>query len=344
MTQRLETRDQIAEMRDERRDYGAITKRQEADARGKRQEAKGKSRVGNTIASWPLPIGSPCSWLLPIACLCVLFAASPRSSVAFQKPTAAVTTNAPTTEPTAEQIDESRGALDRFLDSHPEIQRDVIGDPNRIINDPGYMHDHPALQIFLDGHPLVKADPRAFVSPELWRFENRRSDTEELLSWFIPFTVFVCCLLAVLWVLRLVLENRRWNKSFKIHEEVHTKLIEKFASGQDLTAYMGSDAGRRLLEWTPPSIDGGSRGVPAAASRILWSIQAGLVLGLVGIGLLLIRDRVTDAVEPLLVFGTLGATVGAGFIISAFVSYALSKHLGLMNGHTSAEMKLGRVQ
>ncbi|HXJ96784.1 MAG TPA: hypothetical protein VMT20_28415 [Terriglobia bacterium] len=312
MTQRLETRDE----------------RRETGERGKRQEAKGNGQVGNAIASW----------LLPIACLCVLLAATPRTGVAFQKPTAAAAAaNAPTIEPDEQQVDQDRGALDRFLDSHPEIQRDVISDPNRIISDPNFMHDHPALQAFLDAHPLVKADPRAFVSPELWRFENRRSDTEELLSWFIPFTVFVFCLLAVLWVLRLVLENRRWNKSFKIHEEVHTKLIEKFASGQDLTAYMGSDAGRRLLEWTPPSLDAGPRGVPAAAGRILWSIQAGLVLGLVGVGLLLIRDRVTDAVQPLLVFGTLGATVGAGFIISAFVSYALSKHLGLMGEGIQSE-------
>jgi hypothetical protein len=35
-------------------------------------------------------------------------------------------------------------------------------------------------------------------------------------------------------------------------------------------------------------------------------------------------------VPPLLVFGTLGVTLGAGFILSALVSYGLSKHLGLI--------------
>ena len=34
-----------------------------------------------------------------------------------------------------------------------------------------------------------------------------------------PSTVMVCFLLAVLWVLRTLLENRRWNRSFKMHEE-----------------------------------------------------------------------------------------------------------------------------
>jgi hypothetical protein len=326
-------------------------RRQKEEPRGMRPERKNQEAGGNTqaqqsIGSCLLALGRFAgSWLLPIACFAfvgVLFGASVPTATAFQKATAQAASTPPS-EPTGEELDQSRGALDRFLDSHPEIQRDVVNDPNRIINDPGYMHEHPELQAFLDAHPLVKADPRAFVSPELWRSQNRRTDTEELLGWFIPFTVFVCCLLAVLWVLRLALENRRWNKSFRIHEEVHTKLIEKFASGQDLSAYMGSDAGRRLLEWTPPSIDTGSRGLPAAASRILWSIQAGLVLGLVGIGLLLIRDRVPDGVEPLLVFGTLGSTIGAGFIISAFVSYALSKRFGLMGDGPSGETHLGRA-
>jgi hypothetical protein len=37
-------------------------------------------------------------------------------------------------------------------------------------------------------------------------------------------------------------------------------------------------------------------------------------------------------VPPLLVFGTLGVTLGTGFILSALVSYGLSKHLGLLGG------------
>ena len=33
------------------------------------------------------------------------------------------------------------------------------------MTDPNYLKDHVAMQAFLDSHPLVKADPRAFVSP-----------------------------------------------------------------------------------------------------------------------------------------------------------------------------------
>ncbi|HUI41150.1 MAG TPA: hypothetical protein VL523_04195 [Terriglobia bacterium] len=268
--------------------------------------------------------GTVC-WVAALAALALGCLVGPGSRKSF----AADTPGAQAAQPSEEQIDMARGSLDRFLDSHPEIQGDVVGDPGHI-SDPNYIQAHPALQAFLESHPLIKADPRAYLSPESWRFQYRRSDTDDLLSYVVPFGVFICCLLALLWVLRTVLENRRWNRSFKVHEEVHAKLIEKFSSGQDLTAYMTSDAGKRLLEWAPPSIDSGSRSMPAAVARILWSMVAGLLLGFGGLGLLAIRGTFADLAEPLLVFGTLGLTLGVGFILSAIISYALSKHLGLI--------------
>jgi hypothetical protein len=256
----------------------------------------------------------------------------------FQKP-AAEGVGAHQAAPASDtQMDTERGALDRFLDSHPEIEGDIANDPPRI-NDVNYIHEHPELQAFLDSHPLIKADPRSFVSPQAWRFQNRRSDMDELFSWLVPFAVFLCCLLALLGVLRTVLENRRWNKSFKVHEEVHTKLIEKFASGEELRGYMESDAGRRLLEWTPPMVE---TRAPIAVTRILWSLQAGLILGLAGGGLLAIRGRVPDAADGLLICGTLGLTVGIGFFLSAFFSYGIAKNLGLLDGGTQP-LERGRL-
>jgi hypothetical protein len=147
-----------------------------------------------------------------------------------------------------------------------------------------------------------------------------------------PFTVFIGILLAMVWVIRTLLESRRWNRSLKMHEDLHAKLIEKFASGQDFSAYMQSEAGRRLLEWTPPALDA-SRGLPNAISRILWSLQAGVVLFVVGLGLLVLRGHMEPGSAPvLLVFGTLGLTLGVGFILSALISYGLSKQLGLVGG------------
>jgi hypothetical protein len=230
-------------------------------------------------------------------------------------------------------IDIQRGALDRFLDAHPEIGNEVVGRP-AAMTDPNFLHDHPELQAFLDTHPLVKADPRAFVSAREWRNDPPRSDLSEFMSNLAPLAAFAFALLAILWIIRTLFENRRWNRSFKMHEEVHTRLIEKFASGQDFNAYIQSEGGRRLLEWTPPATGTASRGLPNSIGRIFWSLQAGLVLALMGIGMLLLRSHMaaSDA-PPLLVFGTLGLTVGAGFILSALISYGLSRHLGLIDAN-----------
>ena len=92
-----------------------------------------------------------------------------------QKPQA-VTSAASPTDQDISSIDAQRGALDRFLDSHPEIANDVIGRPSAM-SDTNYLHDHPELQAFLESHPQVKADPRAFISPRAWSEQYRRSET-----------------------------------------------------------------------------------------------------------------------------------------------------------------------
>jgi len=248
-----------------------------------------------------------------------------------QKPPAATSSPGPS-EPDIAVIDAQRGALDRFLDAHPEIQNDVIGRP-ALISDPKYVREHPEVQAFLDNHPLVKADPRAFVNRPLTRYYvPPSSEVDSLLRDVYAFSVFICILLAVIWVVRTLVESRRWNRSFKMHEELHAKLVEKFASSQDFNAYLQSDTGRRLLEWTPPVPDSVG-GLPNTIHRILWSLQAGVILFLVGLGLLVLRAVMDVSAAPALtVFGTLGMTLGAGFILSALISYGLSKHLGLIGG------------
>jgi hypothetical protein len=63
---------------------------------------------------------------------------------------------------------------------------------------------------------------------------------------------------------------------------------------------------------------------------MLWSVQVGIVLVLTGAGLWYSRwFTIQEVAQPLSVLGVLAMFVGAGFVISAFVSYALSRALGL---------------
>ena len=148
--------------------------------------------------------------------------------------------------------------------------------------------------------------------------------------------MFVIILGALLWVLRVILENRRWGKVAKVQSEVHSKLLEKFGTSQELLAYMETGAGKRFLESQPFQLEAQeTRATPYPFGRILLSMQWGVVVLLVGVGLLYLRGHVTEGGEGCLVLGTLASTVGIGFLLSAAASYGLSQHLGLLEGVTS---------
>jgi hypothetical protein len=151
-------------------------------------------------------------------------------------------------------------------------------------------------------------------------------------------------LLAALgWVIRTIINYRRWNRLSKTQTDVHTKLLDRFTANDDLLAYMQTTAGKRFLESAPIPLDGEVRQIAAPLSRILWSVQAGVVLAAGAAGLLFVSGRVIEeAAQPLFAVAVVGLALGAGFVVSAIVSYAMSRSLGLLDPpagptpHTSA--------
>ena len=74
--------------------------------------------------------------------------------------------------------------------------------------------------------------------------------------------------------------------------------------------------------------------VAAPFNRILWSVQAGIVLAAAGLGLWFAKNGVIEEVaQPLQVVSILAVALGIGFVASAFASYALSQKLGLVQSH-----------
>jgi hypothetical protein len=175
---------------------------------------------------------------------------------------------------------------------------------------------------------------RRFENEALDRIRNGAPPTyhpfNDFMSGFIPFLVFIGVTLALLWILRTVLDNRRWNKMVKVQTETHAKLLDRFASSQEMLAYMQSDAGKKFLE--APVFEAQRRQVSTLPfGRILWSVQIGLVAGVLGIGFLFLRGRVSpDAEMGIQVLGTLVLALGIGFLASGGVSYVLARHFGLL--------------
>ena len=142
---------------------------------------------------------------------------------------------------------------------------------------------------------------------------------------------------ALLWIIKTLVDYRRWYRTSKVQTEVHTKLLDRFTSNEDLMAYMQTPSGRRFLESAPIPIEGPTRSVGAPLSRILWSLQAGVVLAVAGLGILFVSGRVVEEVaQAVFALGVLVLALGTGFVVSAAASFLLSRRLGLLDAPRGA--------
>ena len=144
---------------------------------------------------------------------------------------------------------------------------------------------------------------------------------------------------AVIWLISVLLANRRWQRIFKLQTEIHTKLIDRFGTSQELIQYMESESGKRFLEAAPIPVNfEGDQKVPSVVGRVLMPLQIGSVMTLLGAGLLVARHSFTHGLQSVLMLvGIVILMPGLGFILSAGVTWMLAGRLGLMPQDASRE-------
>ncbi len=132
-------------------------------------------------------------------------------------------------------------------------------------------------------------------------------------------------------VARQVVDYRRWVRHTRMQMDVHTKILDRMQSNEDLLAYVQTPAGRNFLEFAPGGPGPEPRVATAPFGRILWSVQAGVVLAALGIGLRYAQGTVPEEIVPAFtVLGIIVMSLGLGAVISAVVAYVLSSRLGLL--------------
>jgi len=240
-------------------------------------------------------------------------------------------------EASAEQ---TRSQLEIILEKYPPAVGRVLKlDPSLMTNQ-AYMTPYPALSAYITQHPEVAHNPGYFLenvnSPNQYFNDPKMRQRQEfygLLAGMAGFVAFLVMTGILIWVIRLIVTSRRWNKLSKVQYEVHSKLLDRFTSNEDLLAYMQTPAGRRFLEAAPVRMaEEEPRSMAAPFSRILWSVQVGIVLLLTGIGLLYVSSTFSDEPADLFrVLGVVSLAVGGGFLVSAVAAYALSRRLGLLD-------------
>ncbi|WP_263378307.1 hypothetical protein [Granulicella paludicola] len=257
---------------------------------------------------------------------------------------------------------ETQQKLLALLKVSPTLARVVADDPT-LLSDQDYIARYnPELSQFLQEHPEVGRNPQFYLFSDLREqghrdyqllqpktgFDMQREhEVHPGLRMFMdsvgPFLVFLCVAGVMVWLIRMLLQNRRWGKIFKMQSEVHGQLIERFGNSQELMSYMQTDAGKRFLEAAPIATEFDQKRLPNVVSRVLTSLQVGVVLAMLGIGLLLVRHGARldgDVRIGLLVLGMLMLMPGIGFILSAAATWVLAKRLGLMpDVRTSAAMQ-----
>lgn len=143
---------------------------------------------------------------------------------------------------------------------------------------------------------------------------------------------FITAIGGLIYLGRSMIEHRRWLYATGLQAETQTKILDRLSATEDLMAYLQSPAAQRLIATTTPPIHTSRRTSAAPLARVLWSVQTGIILALAGIGLWIGANRAFEEIaEALRIIAILAIAVGVGFVVSAAVSLALSRRLGLLD-------------
>jgi hypothetical protein len=256
---------------------------------------------------------------------------------------------------TDQELQATQEQLLQLLRTSPTLTTVVAHDPSLLSNQEYVNRNNPQLAQFLIQHPDVARNPEYYLFTNLNFPGGRRSQALERAVWpeippsgpqsatrefvhdLAPLLAFAFFLTAAFWIVRQLLENRRWSRIFKLQSEVHGKLIERFSSSQELATYMETEAGKRFLEAAPIPIGfEQDHRMPNAVARVLAPMQIGVVLVLLGVGFFLLRNVNAEMHIPMLVLGTVAIMPGIGFILSAGITWVLAGRLGLIPDSASA--------
>jgi hypothetical protein len=247
----------------------------------------------------------------------------------------------------------------QLLRVSPTLAEVVSSDPSLLADQQYVAKSNPELATFLQEHPEIGRNPSFWLFSELRSPQQKYYDVLEQKRGFVPardvrgggfdhvmsnvapMIVMIVLLCALAWIIRTLTESRRWTKVFTLQSEVHGKLIDRFASNQELLGYMETDAGRRFLEAAPIVTQPDSRRMPNLVSRMMATLQVGLVLMLLGTGLVMLKNVVGDAGTTMLVLGVVALMPGIGLIMSAGILWLLGKRLNLVErSHVQTDMDL----
>lgn len=228
---------------------------------------------------------------------------------------------------------ETFNELQEILNGLPPTVRQVLALDPSLSARPDYLAPYPRLAEFLQQHPEVERNPSYFFGRG---FNFRERDPkmaaletlEEVLGGAALFTGIMFAIWIVTGLLRQTIEYRRWLRQSRVQAEAAGKVLDRLTSNEDLLAYLQTPAGMSLVQ-AVPTLES-PRAATMPFGRILWSVQAGVVIAAFGVGVIMVKGSVVEDIAPaFVVAGTVAVCVGIGFVVSAVIAWFLTQRAEL---------------
>jgi hypothetical protein len=245
---------------------------------------------------------------------------------------------------TPQDAQEVRQQMHEILRAYPPSVGEVLGRDPSLMSRADYMAPYPQLVAFLQQHPEILRNPSFYLGQfDYYNYPRNPPLPAEiealgvLLAGLAGMLVGSALLGVIIWVVRSVISHRRWLRVSRVQAEVHTKIMDRLTTNEDLLAYIQSPAGRRFLEATPVTEGGDSQPRPGLPSGpILWSTMAGIVLTVLGTGFRYAGALVVTDVQPAFqIVGIIIIALGIGFLLSAILAFIVSARMGLIAARTA---------
>lgn len=215
-----------------------------------------------------------------------------------------------------------KGELLKVMGQYPPSVGHVLALDPTLLTNVEFLEAYPALTVFLDAHPEVRRNPAFYFQAP----RRKGEDDDVALAGITAGVIVPLGFLAFLGG-AFYLAHRYKTAALKARQETQTRVLDQLLAREDLSGYLTTPAGRRLLESV---MEPGEARKSTAANRIIGAVGAGAVLLTIGLGVLILSPIVGLGGEELWFFKVVPTILGAGFVVSAGATYLLSKRFGLI--------------